>query len=231
MSSTRGSAAPDRKTQAKLFAASSGYCQNPSCSNELFLNANGDTIHIAEMAHVFAASERGPRANPQMTKSERGAFENLIMLCSNCHTMIDKAPDAFPDDLILSWKANHALRLRELFGVARYVKRSQARSAIEPLLSENYSLIQQYGPNSSEASNPESGAAEKWKRKMLSRILPNNRRIMTVLYENLHLLLDDEKRLLELFRQHTDDLVAFHIEGEKENASQFPPEFSSILKG
>lgn len=94
MACSRGAASPGAQTQRRLFAASAGYCQNPGCSNELFVGAAGKSIHIAEMAHVFAANDSGPRAKPDLSKEERGAFENLVMLCANCHTRVDKAPDA-----------------------------------------------------------------------------------------------------------------------------------------
>ena len=74
MACPRGAASPDTHTQRRLFAASAGYCQNPQCSNELFIDAAGKSIHIAEMAHVFAANNGGPRAKTGLSKEERGAF-------------------------------------------------------------------------------------------------------------------------------------------------------------
>jgi hypothetical protein len=83
------------------LAAFGGNCQNPARERELFVDAAGESIHVAEMAHVFAANDDGPRAKPQMSKAQRGAFENLVLLCAVCRTMIDKAPAAYPDDTIL----------------------------------------------------------------------------------------------------------------------------------
>jgi hypothetical protein len=230
MACTRGAASPDLHTQRRLFAASAGYCQNPGCSNYLFVDAAGDTIHIAEMAHVFAANDGGPRAKPDLSKEERGAFENLVMLCANCHTMVDKAPGAFPDRMIFGWKREHANKLQRLFGVVKFEDRADARHALEPLLAENHAIFKQYGPHIETARNPESGAAEKWKRKMLTRILPNSKRMLAIIDANRHLLGGDEKEILEQFRQHIDDLEAFHIEENREDASRFPSEFAKILE-
>ncbi|MGU8079798.1 hypothetical protein [Burkholderia pyrrocinia] len=231
MACSRGAASPDAHTQRRLFAASAGYCQNPGCSNELFVDAAGKSIHIAEMAHVFAANDGGPRAKPELSEEERGAFENLVMLCANCHTMVDKAPDAFPDTMMLSWKREHANKLRGLFGAVKFSDRAIARLAVEPLLAENHAIFKQYGPHIAAACNPESGAAEQWKRKMLTRILPNSARILAILDANRHLLSGGEKEALEQFRQHINDLEAFHIEGKREDASRFPGEMSNILEG
>lgn len=231
MACSRGAASPDAHTQRRLFAASAGYCQNPECVNELFVDASGKSIHIAEMAHVFAATDGGPRANPNLSKEERGAFENLIMLCANCHTMVDKAPEAFPYEMMLYWKREHANKLQGLFGAVKFGDRASARQAVEPLLTQNHAIFEQYGPHIDAANNPESGSAEQWKRKMLTCILPNSRRMLAILDANRHLLDDDEMATLEQFRQHIDDLEAFHIEGIREDASRFPGDFAKILEG
>lgn len=229
MACSRGAASPDTHTQRRLFAASAGYCQNPGCSNELFVDVVGEFIHVAEMAHVFAAKDGGPRAKPDLSKEERGAFENFVMLCANCHTMVDKAPDAFPDEMMLSWKREHANKLQALFGAIKFGDRAGARQVVEPFLAENLAIFKQYGPYIDAALNPESGAAEQWKRKMLTRLLPNSRRMLAILDTNRHLLNSNEKTTLEQFRQHIDDLEAFHIGGSREDASRFPSELSNVL--
>jgi hypothetical protein len=213
-----------------LFAASGGYCQNPECSRELFIEYTGKRIHVAEMAHVFAANDDGPRANPVLSEEERGAFENLILLCSLCHTIIDKAPEVYSDRVILGWKRTHAEKLRSLFGVTSFGSRSEARDAIEGLLRENYKIFQDYGPHLEEAKNPESGAAERWKRKVLEKIIPNNAKVLAQLDANKHLLNSNELDTLERLRQHIDDLQARHFHGFQEGASRFPVEMSEILR-
>lgn len=230
MACSRGAASPDAHTQRRLFAASAGYCQNPGCMQELFIDIAGESFHIAEMAHVFAANEGGPRANPELSKEERGAFDNLVVLCANCHTMVDKAPAAFPDTMMQGWKREHANKLKQIFGAVRLNDRVAAREIIAPLLLQNSAIFQQYGPHIEAAQNPESGAAEQWKRKMITRIIPNNRRVLAVIDANRHLLREDEMRTAELFRQHIDDLEAFHIEGNREDASRFPEGLSNIYE-
>jgi len=230
MACSRGAASPDSYTQRRLFAASAGYCQNPGCANKLFVDASGKSVHIAEMAHVFAANDGGPRAKLELTEAERGAFENLVMLCANCHTMVDKAPDAFADSMMLAWKREHSNKLQALFRAVQFDSRVAAHHIVEPLLEQNFAIFQQYGPHIDDACNPLFGAAEQWKRKMLTRILPNSRRILAVLDANRRLLNENEKTTLERFRQHIDDLEAFHIEDSNEDASRFPAELSDILK-
>ena len=144
--------------------------------------------------------------------------------------MVDKAPEAFPDKLMLHWKREHATKLQGLFGAVKFDDRARARRAVEPMLDENRAIFEKYGPHIEAAQNPESGSAEQWKRKMLTRVLPNSRRMLAILDANLHLLRPKEKETLEQFRQHIDDLEAFHIEGAGADASRFPVAFSRVLQ-
>lgn len=182
------------------------------------------------MAHVFAASADGPRSTGGLSDAQRGSFDNLVMLCATCHTIVDKAPEAYPDDKMLGWKSDHAEKLKALFGVVAFSSRETAREAVEPILSQNCAIFDQYGPHIEAAENPESGAAERWQRKMLTRILPNNNRVLALLDANRKLLRADERGILELFRQHVDDLQAYHIEGLKNDASRFPAVMHRILE-
>lgn len=213
-----------------LFAASAGYCQNPNCCRELFVNHPDARFHVAEMAHIFAANDDGPRANKALSEEERGSFENLILLCSLCHTTIDKAPTIYPDTTILRWKRDHAKKLQSLFGVTSFTTRGDARHSIEGALRENRQIFDDYGPHIEDASNPESGAAERWHRKVLERIIPNNRKVLAQLDANTHLMRNDELATVERFRQHLYDLEARHIENFQEGASQFPAQMVNILK-
>jgi hypothetical protein len=181
------------------------------------------------MAHVFAANDKGPRGNSELSEQERGDFDNLILLCPRCHTVIDKAPEIYTDKVVLGWKRTHAERLRSLFGVTAFENRGEARAAIEGLMRENYQIFKDYGPGIEDAKNPESGAADRWRRKVLQKIIPNNRKVLAQLDANARFLSKDELGTVEQFRQHIDDLEARHIEDYREGASQFPKEMSRIL--
>lgn len=230
MSCSRGQANPDQQTRLRLFADSGGYCQRPECSNRLFVDTGTTNIHLAEMAHIIAASGSGPRGNATVTQKDKGAYENLILLCSNCHTTIDKAPVDFPDKLLQEWKRKHVERIATLFCAVEYPDRASAREAIEPALIENWAIFKNFDPNNSYRTDPESELANVWQRKMRAIILPNNRKILTLLDRNRRLLTSDEIQILEEFRHHVDDLEAKHV-GEEVGgvASQFPARLSHIL--
>lgn len=227
---TRGRATPNEQTRLRLFAASGGVCQNPACLLPLFREEQEDRFHVAEMAHIVAVSPQGPRADTGLTAEQKGGFDNLILLCPTCHTTIDKAPDAYPDEVVRRWKAQHAERLAATFGAVEYETRTGARRAIEPLLAENKAVFDEYGPLQDYRLDPESDAAGVWKRKMLAVILPNNRRILRILDVNRSLLNQEEIALLESFRIHVDDLEERHLgSGLERVARRFPEGMNQIL--
>jgi hypothetical protein len=202
MSCPRGDAAPDQHTKLRLFAASGGYCQNPGFERQLFLDTGTKRTHSAEMAHVFAANNKGPRANTKLSEAERGAFENLILLCSTCHTMMDKAEEDFPDQLLEAWKRDHEARLARIFGAVHAASRPEVLATIEPLLLENRIIFDEYNPDLAYREDPESEMAAVWQRNMRERIIPNSRRVLATLEANRDHMIDGEARTLELFRQH-----------------------------
>jgi hypothetical protein len=230
MNCPRGNATPNAQTKLRLFADSGGRCQNPNCLADLFVTLGDTNIHIAEMAHVFGASDEGPRAEITLSAAQRGAYENLILLCPTCHAKVDKAEKEFPDSLILKWKQQHKNKIQELFGVIEYGTRQDARAAIEPLLEENRLIFEEYGPETPERYNPESDAPSIWKRKIITRILPNNRQLLRILDRNRRHLREDELRPLEAFRQHVDDFEAKHLGESSSSGMRFPAAFSKILQ-
>lgn len=226
---SRGEANPSAATRTKLFADSAGYCQNPDCAQQLFVDkAKGEPIHFAEMAHIFAASDDGPRSNASLTDAERGSYDNLILLCANCHTTIDKAPEHYPDAMLKQWKLDRAERLAALFGIKALSSRAEVRAAIEPLLTANRVTFETYGPGSDAKFDLESDVPVTWRRKMLGSIIPNNKRILAILDKNRNLMSDQESTTLEAFRQHTDDLIARHL-ANADGGQRFPDAMEQMM--
>jgi hypothetical protein len=230
MSCSRGKASPDVTTKLRLFADSAGYCQNPDCLKPLFLSIEDKEIHIAEMAHIFSASDSGPRAKVKLSAAERGAYENLILLCPDCHTTIDKAEEKFPDGLVSSWKKLHSERIAGVFGAVEFPTREDARHAICSLLDENRTIFQEYGPLSDSRFNPESDTPKLWRRKIREKILPNNRRLLRLLEANTRHMRSDEVATLNKFKQHVDDFEAKHLDVSDVSGTRFPEEMPTILK-
>jgi hypothetical protein len=230
MSCSRGKASPDTHTRLRLCADSGGYCQTPDCNKKLFLPFSNSNFHIAEIAHIFSATDNGPRSRKELTDDERGDYSNLILLCPSCHSTIDKAEDYFPDTLIQDWKVNHVNRINELFNIKKFKSRQEVRNAILPLLHENRTIFQQYGPMTDERFNPESDSPRYWLKKIHEFILPNNRKILNIIDANYELLSQREMQTVETYRQHVYDFEAKHINNEELNGIQFPAELNEVFK-
>ena len=211
-------------SRLRLFAQAAGFCENPACLRDLFLDLSGGPIHVGEMAHIVAATEGGPRGKADLHLEERAAFDNVVLLCPACHTAVDKAPSDFPVDELGRWRANHAQRVREAVGAQRYSSRADARRVIAPLFAQNHQIHADYGPESPGADLPESESPRAWHRKVVDSILPNSRKILAVLDANRDLLEDEEVVLVERLRQHVDDLTARHVFDQREPARRRFPE-------
>lgn len=208
---------------------SGGYCQRPECHAHLFPDDVERDITVAEIAHVIAATDSGPRADKDLPNPDRAAFENLILLCPTCHTIIDKAPDEFSVDQIRTWKQNHEERLKHTFSIAVCEDRPTARALMEPLLEANFAIFEEYGPDNDYRHNPEAEMAKLWQRKMKTQIIPNTKLAVLILDTNRALLTEEERGHLEQYRQHLDDLITKHLMEEDQVARRFPIEISEVL--
>lgn len=229
MSFTKGRISPSTNTKLRLFADSGGFCQNPDCLSELFRDIDDSTIHVAEMAHVISTADAGPRAKAMLTPKELGSYDNLVLLCPTCHTIIDKAEDKYPETLVKHWKQTHKEKIASVFGVKVFEARENARMFVSPILTENSTIFEQYGPMTDERFNPESSLPAQWLRKIRVKIIPNNRRLLAACDANSKLLTRQEHETVELFRQHVDDFEAKHLGESDQNGSQFPPAMERLF--
>jgi hypothetical protein len=202
-----------------------------TCERTLFVDTGSTRIHVAEVAHLFAAKDDGPRANETLSEAERGAFDNLILLCSLCHTTIDKAEQDFPDSLLAAWKRDHEKRLAKIFGAVYLESRAEVLAAIYAPMQENRVIFEEYGPDLDYREDPESEMASAWQRKMQERIIPNSRRVLTILDANRGHMVEGEPRILELFRQHIYDLEARHLTDVVVGPQRrFPKEMNHMMR-
>ena len=231
MACLRGRATPTAQTKLRLFSDSAGHCNRPECRKPLFSEEGQGDYNIGELAHILAAQDGGPRPEPELAQEHRASYSNLILLCPTCHTMIDKCPDEFPDTLLRDWKLRHKARITEAIGVPSVSTRDAARQFLEPILRANRSIHEQYGPDNDYRENPEAEEASIWKHKVIGQIIPNSKKIILFVDKNIELLHDTERDIVELFRQHFDDLVERHLGGTEAVSSRFPPEMDSLFTG
>ncbi len=229
MACVKGRINPSNVTKLRLFADSGGFCSNPSCLSEIFVDLESGAIHVGEIAHVISAGDEGPRSDSALSPEQRGEYENLILLCPRCHTIIDKAEADYPVDLLLQWKRNHKRAIADAFGARTFDSREEARRALISLLEENFFIFKEYGPMTDERFNPESEMPSQWLRKIRTKIIPNNRKILILCDANACHLTAEERTLMQSFRQHVDDFEAKHLGGAEQNGRQFPDGFDTLF--
>ena len=172
----------------KLYAESMGRCMNPNCKKELF-STNGDII---EKAHIDPYCE-----------TTDNSFENLVVLCPNCHTQFDKN-NAFSSEEVKRWKTIRGEELK-LYFRKQFDTFDELKQQAAPLLIENNLYFERYylGDNKT-----------LWD-KFEPQILVNNRKLAELFKANLSLFQDHhEKEYSFSFCQVNKTFVTLHIENE-----------------
>ena len=97
-----------------LFGLSGNQCAHPDCSNTLIeeRTEHSDDRVTAHICHIYAISEKGPRARPGLTQAELNAAGNLILLCAYHHAVVDAQHESYPAELLLKWKRDHEEKYR-----------------------------------------------------------------------------------------------------------------------
>lgn len=85
-----------KKTKTLVWIRAAGHCE--LCGKDLTTElVSLKAIYDGEVAHVYPASAGGPRGRSDYTEADATRLtddpENLLLLCPNCHTAIDKTPD------------------------------------------------------------------------------------------------------------------------------------------
>lgn len=71
-------------TKKLLYANSGNSCA--MCNATLILD---NSSNASEICHIEAVNEDGARYNPNLTDEYVNSYENLILLCPRCHTIVD----------------------------------------------------------------------------------------------------------------------------------------------
>ena len=104
----------DRKL---LWARSGDECAFPGCTQRLTVAPDGTEnvtssrpVVLGEEAHIVGEEDDGPRGDASVPIGERNAYPNLILLCPNHHTLIDKDHGThFSVDQLLKMKSDHEI--------------------------------------------------------------------------------------------------------------------------
>jgi hypothetical protein len=127
----------------KLFALSGNECSCPSCTNKIV--ARDDKSIVGKICHIEAASSDGPRYNSKQTNDERRSYDNLILLCDECHTIIDnkKNERVYSVELLKEWKKKHICKQ----SVSRLSQIPNSLKLIVEKIVANYDDLSNVGEN------------------------------------------------------------------------------------
>ncbi len=93
-----------------LFAKSGNLCAFPSCQTPIIANEGDEDKLLAEMAHIIAYKDDGPRSDPNLPISERNKASNLILFCPTHHTIVDKFEYQYNVQVLREMKRLHEAR-------------------------------------------------------------------------------------------------------------------------
>ena len=194
-------------TKRMLYAESMGRCMNPNCETKLFLN--GD---IGEKAHI----------TPHCSTAD-DSFENLLLLCPNCHTEFDKN-HTFKSYEVKSWKSKRHEQISQIFE-QQFDSFEKLENAVKPIFEENKTIYANYYLKDNK---------KLWD-KFTSSILTNNQKLKLILNKNKHLLQDHPNKeysnleLVNQLIQHIDEFVETREDEEKIRTVLFPEKTFSIF--
>jgi len=187
----------------QLFASSGGYCQNPACRIKLFEAHMDGASSVAERAHVIGKKSGSPRALRNREQQDLDVLENLILLCSRCHTEVDQNEERFPAALLRRWKAEHEAEIAAALGADLCDSRATLNKILANLLAHNRDIHRTFGPESIGADEwPTVERVNTWRRRAAREVIPNNRRILALLRSNANLLSAEERQVVEQFASH-----------------------------
>lgn len=95
--------------QRRLWVYAHGLCSNPKCRRRLIIEPtdHDPATTTGYHAHMVAYSFDGPRGEGEVPLENRETYENMILLCGDCHRMIDGQPNTYPVEKLQGWKKEH----------------------------------------------------------------------------------------------------------------------------
>lgn len=196
------------QVERRIYAESMGRCMNPECKVELFKDS-GD---IMEKAHIIPYCD-----------TKDNSYENLIILCPNCHTNFDKN-NAFSVDDVEKWKKIRKAEFERFFS-KEYDTFEDLKSEVVPLLLHNQAIFENY------YSEDQRGLWDIFE----GEILSNNRILRKILKHNTKLIQKHSQEsysnlaIVQKFMLHIDEFEATRISKEKIRHVLFPAEINSLF--
>ena len=118
---TVSSVVPVRRSAIKdtvrllLFAKAGGRCEFDGCNEYLLEHPVTHKEGLfSTVAHIVAYRPEGPRGQDGLRPSDINNPDNLMLLCPQCHKLVDDHPADYPRTVLEDYKRIHEQRIRQL---------------------------------------------------------------------------------------------------------------------
>lgn len=219
-----------------LWSNAAGCCSFVHCEERLTVEqaARSAPHTLGEMAHIKGKNKGSNRYDEAQNDKERDGYENLILLCPNHHTLIDKPEneEAYSVEVLTKMKIDHEERISQRLDVASISDANDLKDQIAICLAENNQAWRQYGPMSENArKNPHSDEMYAiWLSERLSTIVPNNRVIVDLLENHRNLLGRSVQRIVSQFLMHANSYERWvNDEITYQAVLRFPVGFETLI--
>lgn len=106
-------------TKVLLAFRSGDRCAFQNCERSLSVDGEqANPVVTGEAAHIAGEKAGAARYDESMTEEQRNHYNNLIYLCGDHHTQIDKQEAEFPVDRLQRIKVEHEAKVREAMAEA-----------------------------------------------------------------------------------------------------------------
>ena len=93
-----------KHTRLKLWIKSGGRCQFKHCNKQVWRHSiTLSDGNFSEVAHIIGAKKGGPRGNDTSEELQID-YDNLMLVCKECHKLIDSYEEQYGSDILKKWK-------------------------------------------------------------------------------------------------------------------------------
>lgn len=221
-----------------LWSNAAGRCSFTNCNERLTVEqaSHSAPYTLGEMAHIKGEKAGSNRYDKDQTDMQRNGYENLILLCPNHHTLVDKPENEsiYKVEILLGMKITHEDKMSMRLEATEITSIHELKNRICIYLAENHLAWEQYGPLSYVAQkNPHSEKIHAiWLSERLSTIVPNNRIIVGLLKANRNLFSMSEQLIVSQFLTHSKSYEMWvRDEAPYQAVLRFPVDFHRLITG
>lgn len=221
-----------------LWSNAAGRCSFTDCNERLTVEqaAHSAPHTLGEMAHIKGKREGSNRYDETQTDKQRDSYENLILLCPNHHTLIDKPEneEIYTVDTLTDMKIVHEGYISKRLDSTKISNIDELKDEISICLAENRQAWLQYGPLSENAlKNPHSEEIYAiWISERLSTIVPNNRVIVGLIDVYRNLFSRSDQAIISQFIAHVKSYEKWvNDEIPYQAVLRFPVNFEKLILG